>query len=165
MSLTRHQIAQQRAAAHGLDLKAPLQTGGHYASITEHGGVAYLSGQVPRIGSTVVATGRVGQGLGLQQARDAAEVCALRLLSILDQTHGLDRVAQVLKLSVFVQSDDAFTQHSEVADAASDLLHAVLGDAGRHARTSVGVAQLPKNAAVEIDAIVALLPATPKERT
>lgn len=163
MSLTRSQIAQQRATSHGLDLTAPLQIGGHYASITEHQGVAYLSGQVPRIGSTVVATGRVGQAVDLQQARDAAEVCALRLLAILDQAHGLDRVAKVLKLGVFVQSDATFTQHSEVADAASDLLHEVFGEAGRHARTSVGVAQLPKNAAVEIDAIVALLPATAKE--
>lgn len=153
---SRIQIARQRAAAHGFDLDAPLQAGGNYRATTEHHGTVYVSGQVPRIGSTVVSLGRVGEEVSIAQARAAAEVCTLRLLAILEQTYGLARIASVLKLNVFVQAGAEFSQSSEVADAASDLLIAVFGDAGRHARTSVGVYRLPKNASVEIDLTAAL---------
>ena len=122
-----------------------------------HAGTAYVSGQVPRIGSTVVVTGRVGAEVPLEEARHAARICAVRTLAILRQTLGsLDAVAQALRMTVYVQSATDFTQQSEVADAASALLHEVLGDAGRHTRTSVGVVQLPKNAAVELDLVVAV---------
>mgnify|MGYP001501929050 CR=1 FL=1 len=78
----------------------------------------------------------------------------MRALSLLQRELGsLEQVRQILRVTVFTQSVADFTQHSEVADAASDLLHAVLGEAGRHTRTSVGVYQLPKNASVELDLI------------
>jgi enamine deaminase RidA (YjgF/YER057c/UK114 family) len=157
MTSTRLQLARERAAPHGFDLAAPLQIGGNYSSITEHNGTVYVSGQVPRIGSTIVSLGRVGEEVSLAQARAAAEVCALRVLAILEQSYGLDRIKQVLKVNVFVQAAGDFTQASEVADAASDLLVAVLGDSGRHARTAVGVYRLPKNAPVELDLTAALL--------
>lgn len=157
MTLSRLDIARQFAEKHGLDLLAPLVIGGNYVPATEHHGVVYVSGQVPRVGSTVTALGRVGEAVNLEQAQAAAEVCALRVLAILEQQFGLERIAKVLKLNVFTQSAAHFTQQSEVADAASNLLAAVLGnDSGPHARTSVGVYQLPKNAAVELDATVAL---------
>ena len=157
MTSSRLDIACRLAEKHGLDLLAPLVIGGNYVPATEHNGVVYVSGQVPRVATTVIATGPVGEALSLQQAQAAAEVCALRLLAILEQQFGLERVAKVLHIHVFVQSAADFTQHSEVADAASNLLAAVLGSgSGPHARTSVGVCQLPKNAAVELDATVAL---------
>ncbi len=157
MTPTRLNIARQLAEKHGMDLHAPLVIGGNYVSAMEHQGVVYVSGQVPRVGTTIVAMGRVGESVSLQQAQAAAEICALRVLAILEQQYGLQRVAQVLKLNVFTQSAADFTQQSEVADAASNLLAAVLGSScGPHARTSVGVYQLPKNAAVELDATVAL---------
>jgi enamine deaminase RidA (YjgF/YER057c/UK114 family) len=106
----------------------------------------------------VVATGRVGEQVSLAQARAAAEVCTLRVLAILQHHVGLDRVQRVLKMNVFTQSAATFTQQSEVADAASDLLFKVFGDDGVHARTSVGVYQLPKDAAVELDVTVSLRP-------
>jgi enamine deaminase RidA (YjgF/YER057c/UK114 family) len=158
MTLSRLDTARQLAAEHGFDLDAPLQIGGHYASLVQHGDVAYISGQVPRIGRTVVATGRVGEQVSLAQARAAAEVCTLRVLAILQHHVGLDRVQRVLKMNVFTQSAATFTQQSEVADAASDLLFKVFGDDGVHARTSVGVYQLPKDAAVELDVTVSLRP-------
>ena len=81
----------------------------------------------------------------------------MRALALLRQSLGtLDAISQLLRLTVYVQSAADFTQHSEVADAASDVLHTVLGDAGRHTRTTVGVYQLPKNAAVELDLIAAV---------
>lgn len=154
----RVQALRRRAAPHGLDVDAALQIGGHYASSTEHAGLVHVSGQVPRVGSALVRTGRVGEAVTLAQAREAAEVCVLRVLIVLHQAHGLGRVQQVLKMNVFVQSDADFTQHSEVADAASELLVDVLGPPGLCARTSVGVQKLPKDAPVEIDAIVGLRP-------
>jgi len=116
----------------------------------------YISGQVPRVGTTVQVTGRVGAGTSLEQARTGARISVLRALALLQQQLGsLDRIQQVLRVTVYVQCADDFTQHSEVADAASDLLVEVLGPAGRHTRTSVGVLQLPKNASVEIDLVAA----------
>ena len=157
MTNSRLEIARQLAEKHGMDLLAPLVIGGNYVSTTEHQGVVYVSGQIPRVGTTVVATGRVGEAVSLQQAQAAAEVCALRVLAILEQQFGLQRIDKVLRINVFLQSAANFTQHSEVADAASNLLATVLGSSsGPHARTSVGVYQLPKNAAVELDATVAL---------
>ncbi len=159
MTASRLEIARQWATQHGMDLHAPLTIGGNYVSAVEHQGVVYVSGQVPRIGTTIIATGRVGETVSLELAQRAAEVCALRVLAILEQQFGLARIARVLKLNVFTQSAANFTQQSEVADAASQLLVAVLGTgSGPHTRTSVGVYQLPKNAAVELDATVALNP-------
>lgn len=160
MTTTRLDIARQLAEKHGMDLHAPLVIGGNYVSATEHNGVVYISGQVSRVGTTITALGRVGEAVTLQQAQAAAEVCALRVLAILEQQFGLHRIEKILKINVFTQSAADFTQQSEVADAASNLLAAVLGSAaGPHGRTSVGVYQLPKNAAVELDATVALTPA------
>jgi enamine deaminase RidA (YjgF/YER057c/UK114 family) len=157
MTATRLDIARQLAEKHGMDLLAPLMIGGNYVPAIEHNGVVFVSGQVPRVGTTITAIGRVGESISLQQAQAAAEVCALRVLAILEQQFGLQRIDKVLKLNVFTQSAADFTQQSEVADAASNLLATVLGSrSGPHARTSVGVYQLPKNAAVELDATVAL---------
>jgi len=156
MTQSRIHIARQLATPHGFDLASPLQIGGNYASVTEHDKTVHVSGQVPRIGSNVVCTGRVGELVTLFQARTATEVCVLRVLAILEQAYGLERIKRVLKMNVFVQAAADFTQQSEVADAASDLLVAVFGEDGRHARTSVGVHQLPKNASVELDLIAAL---------
>lgn len=152
----RERIADQVAAELGHSFEGEIRVGGHYASAVRDGRTVYLSGQVPRVGSTVVVTGRVGDAVSLEQARLAAQICTLRALAILRQTLGsLDAVERVLRVTVFIQSTADFTQQSEVADAASDLLHRVFGEAGVHTRTSVGVYSLPKNAAVELDMVVA----------
>jgi len=155
--ITRLSTARNLAQVHGFDMDADILVGGNYVSLVVHGDVAYVSGQVPRIGSEVTVVGRVGTTVSLEQARLAAKICTLRVLAILQKAVGLEGVARVLKLNVFVQSADDFTQQSEVADAASEMLTAVFGASyGPHARTSVGVAQLPKDAAVELDLMVAL---------
>lgn len=155
---SRVRIARLIAQGHGYDLDAELQIGGSYASEAAHGNVVYVSGQIPRVSSTVAVVGRVGSVVSLAEAQRGAEICTLRALAVLHQAYGLERIERILKLNVFVQSAEDFTQQSEVADAASNLLANVFGEAGRPTRTSVGVYQLPKNAAVELDLVVALNP-------
>ncbi|APW36066.1 hypothetical protein RD110_01635 [Rhodoferax koreense] len=157
MTISRNTLLAQAAESVGFDLSEEIRIGGNYTPAIVHAGTAFVSGQVPRIGSAVAVTGRVGAEVTLAQAQHAARICCVRTLAILrDALGGLDAIAQALRMTVYVQSAADFTQQSEVADAASELLHQVLGAAGRHARTSVGVMQLPKGAAVEVDLIVAV---------
>lgn len=147
------------AAGLGFAPDAEIRIGGNYTALLREGDMLWLSGQVPRIGAAVVVTGRVGEQVDLQEARRAARICVLRALALMQRELGsLERVRQILRVTVFVQCTAGFTQQSEVADGASDLLCEVLGDAGRHTRTSVGVYQLPKNASVEIDLVAAIRP-------
>ena len=142
------------AAEHGFDPAVAIQIGGRYTSLVRDGRTLYLSGQIPRIGDHVAVIGVVGAEVGLDRAKRGAAICVLRALTLLRQELGsLERLQAVLRLTVYVHCGADFTQHSEVADGASDLLWRVLGAAGAHTRTSVGVLQLPKNAAVEVDLI------------
>lgn len=156
----REQRFAQAAQRLGYDFSGAILIGGHYVSLIQHGDVIEISGQIPRVGSEVVVTGRVGDTVTVAQAQTAAKVCVLRAVALLARhlqaQGGLDAVAKILKLNVYVQSAADFTQQSEVADGASDLLYEVFGEAGVHTRTSVGVYQLPKNAAVELDLRVAV---------
>lgn len=142
----------------GFDWNAELRIGGIYTPVVVHGGQAWVSGQVPRVGDQVKAVGRVPDQAPLDLAKQGARIAAVRALLLLErQAGGLDQVAQVLRLGVFVHSAPDFGGHSEVGDAASEVLYEVLGpEAGRHARTSVGVAQLPKSAAVEVELVAAM---------
>lgn len=158
MDHTRESRFQAIAARLGHSFDGAIQVGGHYAAVVRHGAEVYISGQVPRVGQSLVLTGRVGTELTLSQAQTAAGVCVMRALALLRQSLGsLDAVERVLRMTVYVQCSADFTQLSEVADGASDLLHEVLGEAGVHTRTSVGVYQLPKNAPVELDLIATAL--------
>lgn len=143
---------QEAASALGYSFDGELKVGGNYVPLIRDGNVLYVSGQVPRVGTTVVVTGRVGADVTLNHAQLAAKVCAMRALALLQRELGsLEKVRQILRVTVYTQSAPDFTQQSEVADAASELLHSVLGEPGKHTRTSVGVYQLPKNASVELD--------------
>ncbi len=154
METTRQSRFNDTAAALGYSFEGEIKIGGNYASTIRNGNDIYVSGQIPRVGNTVVVTGRVGAGVSLAEAQKAARICAMRALAVLAQALGsLDRIHQVLRISVYVQSAEDFTQQSEVADAASEVLQTVLGPGGVHTRTSVGVFQLPKNASVELDLI------------
>jgi len=147
----------EAAAALGYSFDGDIRIGGNYVSLVRDGNVMYVSGQVPRVGSTVVVTGRVGEQVTLAQAQLAAKVCVMRTLVLLQRELGtLGNVRQVLRMTVYTQSAADFTQQSEVADCASELLHFVLGESGKHTRTSVGVYQLPKNASVEIDLVASV---------
>jgi len=157
---TADSLFDQQLQQRGLVLEDDIQPGANYAVAVEHGGQVWISGQVPRLQGRIVATGRVGQELTLEQARHGAAVSTLRALAILRQQLGsLGRVERILRVTVFVQSADGFTQQSEVADACSEILYTVFAPHGGHTRSSVGVWQLPKNAAVEIDMVAAVRPA------
>ncbi|MDD0973994.1 RidA family protein [Pseudomonas fontis] len=143
----------------GYSFDGEIKIGGNYVPLLRHDDEVYISGQIPRVGDTVVVTGRVGDTVDLAQAQLAAKIGAMRALALLQRSLGsLDKVRRILRISVFVQCSAEFTQHSEVADGASDLLYQVLGEVGAHTRTSVGAYQLPKNASVELDLVAAVYP-------
>jgi enamine deaminase RidA (YjgF/YER057c/UK114 family) len=150
---------EQRLVQLGLQLPSGVVAAASYAPGVLHGGVLHLSGQIPRKGSVVACTGKVGIDVPIEIARDAARLAALRLLAVTrDMAGNLDSVEQVLDLTVYVNAPPDFTEPSVVADGASELLEQVFGDRGRHARTAVCVSQLPKNAVVEISARIAIVP-------
>lgn len=140
---------QERLAELGHTLPTVAAPAANYVHHTIGSGeLLVISGQIGHPG--------LGAGLALGAARTEAEYAALRVLAVLDAAVGGDanRIRQVLRLGVFVAATPDFEQHSQVADGASDLVVAVLGDRGRHARAAVGVASLPRQAAVEVDALV-----------
>lgn len=157
--MSRDARFEEQAQALGYRFDGEIKIGGNYVPLVRDGYHIYLSGQIPRVGDTVVVTGAAGAGAGasLADAQKAAKVCAMRALALLQRALGsLDAVQSILRITVYVQSAPTFTQQSEVADGASEVLFAVLGDAGAHTRTSVGVLQLPKNATVEVDLIASV---------
>ena len=157
--MSRDARFEEQAQALGYRFDGEIKIGGNYVPLVRDGHHIYLSGQIPRVGDTVVVTGAAGAGAGasLADAQKAAKVCAMRALALLQRAVGsLDAVQSILRISVYLQSAPTFTQQSEVADGASEVLFAVLGEAGAHTRTSVGVLQLPKNATVEVDLIASV---------
>ncbi|WP_455930119.1 RidA family protein [Pseudomonas fluorescens] len=146
----KYQAAQERMGY----LLEEFKVGGNYTPLVRDGNHLYISGQIPRVGDTLMLPGKVGESLTLAQAQIAAGISALRCLGLLKQALGsLDQVKAIARITVYVRSAEDFDQQSEVANGASDLFHEILGAAGVHTRTSVGVMQLPKSAAVEIDMI------------
>ncbi|WP_095098098.1 RidA family protein [Pseudomonas sp. Irchel 3A5] len=138
----------------GYSFDGEIKIGGNYVPLIRHNDEIYISGQTPRVGDTVVVTGRAGADTTLAQAQLGAKVCAMRALALLQRSAGsLDGIKRLLRMNLYVQCAQDFTRQSEVADAASEVLFFVLGDVGAHTRTSVGVYQLPKNATVELDLI------------
>ena len=156
MLISRDDLFEQFSRKLNCSFDGEILSGGNYALANQHGREVYVSGQIPRVGSTVVSTGRVGVSVSLPDARFAAQICVMRALAILRKTLGsLDAVETILRMTVYVQCGPDFTQHSEVADGASEVLYFVFGPDSKHTRTSVGVYQLPKNASIEIDLIAA----------
>jgi len=141
----------------GIILPEPAAPVAAYVPVVIHGGLAYVSGQLPFDTSGAVMTGRMGAGYDLALGQQAAERCGLMILAQLRAALGsLDRVERIVKLGAFVARTDDFTDQPKVANGASDLMVRVFGDAGRHARAAVGVPALPLGAVVEVDAIVAI---------
>ncbi len=130
-----------------------------YVPTVEVNGLLYVSGQLPFKGGEVMQ-GRLGEDRDIEAGQEAAQACALMIVAQLKAALGdLDRVERIVRLGVFVASDDRFTHQPKVADGASSLMVALFGEAGRHVRAAVGVPVLPRGAMVEVDAIVAVRPA------
>ncbi len=147
----------QRLADLGIELPAAAAPVAAYVPVVEAGGLAHISGQLPFIDGALV-TGRLGEDVTLEQGTAAARACGLMILAQLQAAGLLERVSQVVKLGAFINSAGSFTDQPKVANGASELMAEVFGDAGKHARSAVGVPVLPLGAAVEVDAIVALRP-------
>nr|BFD44361.1 RidA family protein [Pseudomonas sp. FFPRI_1] len=159
MEASRKALFLQAAAQVGHSFEGEMRIGGNYVPALRNGDEVYVSGQIPRIDNQVMVVGRVGAETTLEQARHGARISTLRALAILGQMLGdLQRIKRILRINVYVQSATDFTRQSEVADGASEILYSIFAEAGVHTRTSVGVYQLPKNASVEVDMIVALHP-------
>ncbi len=125
-----------------------------YVPVVEAGGLLHISGQLPFKNGQLV-TGRLGEDVALEDGTEAARLCGLMLLAQIKKHVGdLSRVTRIVKLGVFVNSAATFTDQPKVANGASELMAAVFGEAGKHARSAVGVPVLPLGAAVEVDAIV-----------
>ena len=140
----------------GIELPQAAAPVASYRPVVIAGGLAHVSGQLPFVAGQLV-TGRLGEDVSLEQGQAAARACGLMILAQLKAALGsLDRVEQVVKLGAFVNSAADFTDQPKVANGASDLMAEVFGDAGRHARSAVGVPVLPLGVAVEVDAIVAV---------
>ena len=149
-------MIEARLAELGITLPEAATPSFSYVPVTLHNGVAYVSGQMPKIDGEVRVFGKVGREVDLETAREQARICILQGLACLRAALGsLDRVERVLKINGFVASAPGFNAQPKVLDAASDLLMEIFGDPGRHARVAVGIAELPRNAAVEIELTVA----------
>lgn len=144
----------------GLELPKAAAPVAAYVPVVEHGGLFHISGQLPFRDGQVV-TGRLGADVDEATGYDAARRCALMLTAQIGKALDGDwsRVEKIVKLGVYVNSAPEFTAQPKVANGASELMETLFGDAGRHARSAVGVAVLPLGAAVEVDAIVAVRPA------
>ena len=138
----------------GLELPASPKPQGWYVPAVRSGNLVFVSGQLPMSQGELAVKGKLGQPLTLEEGREAAKLCLLNVLAALEGNgFPLESVRRVVKLRGYVQSAPDFYEQPKVLNAASELLTEIFGDEGKHARAAVGVAALPLNAAVEIEAI------------
>src|SRR5436190_15110867 len=147
----------QRLSELGITLPQPAAAMAAYVPTVEQSGLLHVSGQISFAEDGSLIKGRLGEDVALDGGTAAARRCGIMLLAQMKAALGsLDRVERVVKLGAFVNSASDFTDQPKVANGASELMQDVLGEAGRHARSAVGVPVLPLGAAVEIDAVVAV---------
>jgi len=143
----------RRLAELGITLPTPMAPVANYIPYNVAGGLVVVSGQVPAVDGKIAFAGKVGREQSVEQGQAAARQCLLNVLAHLRNACGgdLDRVRRVVRLGGFIASSPEFTQHAVVMNGASNLAVEVFGEAGRHARTTVGVPSLPSDASVEVD--------------
>ena len=146
--------ARERLAELGLELPTVSPPLAAYIPAVQSGNHVYVSGQVPMVDGKVLSTGKVGAEVSAEDAKQLAARCALNAIAAVDALVGLERVVRVVKVVGFVASAPGFTGQPGVINGASELLGDVFGEAGRHARSAVGVAELPLGAPVEVEMIV-----------
>ena len=146
--------AHERLAALGLTLPSVVPPVAAYVPAVRTGQLVFTSGQLPMVAGALPTVGKVGALVTPEQAKDLARTCALNALAAIDALVGLDAVVRVVKVVGFVASAPGFTGQSAVVNGASELLGELFGEAGRHARSAVGVAVLPLDAPVEVELVV-----------
>jgi enamine deaminase RidA (YjgF/YER057c/UK114 family) len=145
---------QARLAELGLRLPPVTPPVAAYVPAVQSGNLVYVSGQVPTVEGRLIASGKVGADVTPEQGKELAQRCALNALAAIDALVGLARVTRVVKVVGFVASAEGFSGQPTVINGASELFGAVFGEAGQHARSAVGVAELPLGAPVEVEVIV-----------
>lgn len=144
----------ERLAELGISLPAVPAPAGAYVPAVRTGNLVYTAGQVPFVDGTIAATGKVGREISPEEAKGHARTCALNALAAVHDLVGVDAITRVVKVVGFVASAEGFTGQPAVVNGASDLLGEVFGEAGQHARSAVGVAELPLGVPVEVELIV-----------
>lgn len=146
---------ETRLAEMGVTLPAAAAPAANYVPFMQSGNLLLTAGQLPLKDGKLAVSGLLGRDVHVAEGKEAAKYCAINILAQVKAALGdLERIAKLVKITVFVASDASFTEQHLVANGASDFLAEVLGEKGKHARSAVGVASLPLNAAVEIEAIV-----------
>jgi enamine deaminase RidA (YjgF/YER057c/UK114 family) len=147
---------EQRLKELGITLPTPAKPVANYVGWVKTGNLVFVAGQLPMVDGKVTFTGRLGAGVDKDAAKAAARQSAINVLAQLREAcdGDLSKVRRIVKLTAFVSCTGEFTEHPFIVNGASDLMVEVFGDAGRHARTSIGVPSLPLNACVEVDAVV-----------
>lgn len=150
-------MIEERLTELGLELPPAPAPVASYIPVTVAGELAFVAGQVPVQDGEVLLRGKLGAGVGIEEAQEAARRCALQALSALRDALGtLDQVAGIAQVTVYVASAPGFIDQPKVANGASDVLVEVFGEPGKHARVAIGVAELPLGAAVEVAVIARL---------
>jgi enamine deaminase RidA (YjgF/YER057c/UK114 family) len=149
---------EARLARLGVTLPAAALAAANYVPFIMQENLIYVSGQLPLTPAGVTCRGRLGDSVALEDGRKAARLCAINILAQAKAAlkGDLERVRQVVRITCYVASSPNFSEQHLVANGASDLLAEALGERGRHARAAIGVAALPLDAAVEVDAIIAV---------
>ncbi|MBE7185548.1 MAG: RidA family protein [Methylobacterium mesophilicum] len=146
---------EQKLQAQNITLPAVAAPAANYVPYTRTGNLIFTSGQLPFVNDKLETTGIVGRDVSPEDAKAAARQCAINILAIAKAELGdLDKIKRIVKITAFIASDPSFTSQSAVANGASDFLVEVLGDKGKHARSAIGMAALPLNAPVEVEAII-----------
>ena len=146
-------IIEARLKELGVTLPLPPMPVASYVPVTISGNIVFVSGQIPIADGAIKYVGKLGVDVPMEAGQAAAQLCAINILAQLKAAIGdLDRVVKCLRLGVFINAAPDYSQHPEVANGASDLIAALFGDAGKHARAAVGVGSLPRGVAVEVDA-------------
>jgi enamine deaminase RidA (YjgF/YER057c/UK114 family) len=147
--------AEEKARELGLNLATPNAPVGSYVPTVQTGNLLYVSGQIPTREDGTRPVGRLGDDTSVEEGYEAARLCAVALLAQVKAALGsLDRVSRVVKVNGYVNATPDFVQAPAVVNGASDLLVAVFGEAGKHARAAVGVAALPAGVPVEVEMVV-----------
>ncbi|MDA3645799.1 RidA family protein [Saccharopolyspora indica] len=143
-----------RLAELGIPLPEVVAPVADYVPAVRSGSLVFTAGQVPIVAGAVAATGKVGAEISGDEAKQYARICALNALAAVDGLVGLDSVVRIVKVVGFVASAEGFTGQPAVVNGASEVLGEIFGDAGKHARSAVGVAELPLGVPVEVELVV-----------
>jgi enamine deaminase RidA (YjgF/YER057c/UK114 family) len=151
-------MIEERIKELGFDFPEVARPLAAYVPAVFANNLVFTAGQIPSVRGELIYTGKVGKDLNEKAAKKASEICILNCLAAVKRIIGnLDRIEQIIKVVVFINSAAGFTAQPEVANGASELLEKIFGEKGKHARSAIGVSELPKDAAVEIEMICSVI--------